>query len=178
MNEKGWCSALGGSFAVVRTAAAVPQAENFTSVSPLSLPRIRWAPFPFVFYLTFSLARISATAVSKLFLCLAVKGRHVERCVYIRACVQRESAVSCEGAFLRPALNYATSRISLIASALLPWIITNRDPLRAFVRRGVIFFQSPVPLSAPGQLIYSKVTECSNSRRHVIDYSVMNMFNF
>lgn len=37
MNEKGWCSALGGSFAVVRTAAAVPQAENFTSVSPLSL---------------------------------------------------------------------------------------------------------------------------------------------
>lgn len=101
MNEKGWCSALGGSFAVVRTAAAVPQAENFTSASPpsLSLTHPRRAPFPFVFYLAFSLARISATAVSKLFLCLAVKGRHVERCVYIRACVQRESAVSCEGAF-------------------------------------------------------------------------------
>ena len=83
MNEKGWCATLGGSFAAVRNCAAVPQAENFTSTSPLS--HIRRLPFPFVFFLAFSLARISATVVSKLFLCLAVKGRPVERCVYIRA---------------------------------------------------------------------------------------------
>lgn len=70
---------LGGSFATVRIVTAVlPRAENFTSASFLS--HIRRAPFPFVFFLAFSLARISATAVSKLFLCLAVKGC----AVYIR----------------------------------------------------------------------------------------------
>lgn len=91
MNEKGCCYALGGLSAVVRTAVS-PQAENFTSAST-RIARMRAharssaRPFPrFIFHLL-ALARISGGAVSKLFLCLAVKGRApCWRDVYVPVC--------------------------------------------------------------------------------------------
>lgn len=88
MKRAGGDSVLGGSFAVVRTAAATDRKlyEHLSS---------RICRAPFLFFFTFSLARISVGAVSKLFLCLAVKDHTA--CVHIYARVYRESAVSREG---------------------------------------------------------------------------------
>lgn len=78
MKRAGGDSALGGSFAVVRTADCHRQ-------KTLRAPLFSYLPGAlspsFLFFFTFSLARISAGAVSKLFLCLAVKDHTA--CVYI-----------------------------------------------------------------------------------------------
>lgn len=89
MKRAGGDSALGGSSAVVRTAAATDR-KLYERLS------FRICRTPFLFFFTFSLARISAGAVLKLFLCLAVKDHTA--CVYIYARVYRESAASREGA--------------------------------------------------------------------------------
>lgn len=176
MNEKGWCSALGGSFAVVRTARLYHRQKilraphlSFTSAG---------ASFPFVFFLSLSLARISATAVSKLFLCLAVKGRPVERCVYIRAC-SRGSAVTCDGASsVQPWI--MQSRESRWLRVFLPWIVTNRDPPRAFVQRGVIFSVFCAAIHTRRMRFYPNATErCFgkelNARGRLINCLVMHV---
>lgn len=112
MNGKGWRSALGGLSAVVRTAAATGRKlyEHLSRIRPL----FRFLPPPFP-SLSFSLARISGGAVSKLFLRLAVKGRLVARCVYIRAYIKDRR----RRAKVRPALNYAILRNSF------RWIVTS-----------------------------------------------------
>lgn len=136
MNEKGWCSTLGGSFVAVRNCVAVPQAENFTSTSPLS--HKRQISFPFVFFLAFSLARISATVVSKLFLCLAVKGRPVEWYVYIRACSKDQR---CRAKAHLPFSFELCNLANLPDCKCFPRAsLLNRDLSHAFVHRDVIFF--------------------------------------
>lgn len=126
MKRAGGDSVLGGSFAVVRTAAATDRKlyERLSS---------RICRASFLFFFTFSLARISVGAVSKLFLCLAVKDHTA--CVYI----YRESEVSREDTVARLVLwNYAILRILEIREPFR-WIVTSRG-FSPFARRHMIFF--------------------------------------
>lgn len=133
MNEKGWYSALGGLSAIVRTVAATDR-KLYERLSCICL-----RPFFPLFLFAFLLARISGGAVSKLFLCLAVKDRPVAQCAYMCAYVSGISGVGREGASC-PDLNYAISYESL---AEMRWIVTYGYDSPHFARRDTIFFVGP-----------------------------------
>lgn len=132
MNEKGWWWLRAGW--LVRGFKDRGCHRQKTLRAPL-FSRICRASF--LFFFTFSLARISADAVSKLFLCLAVKDHTV--CVYIYARVYRESTASREGAVacLVP-WNYAILRISQIWEPFRDGSLPAGKTLLA--RRDTIFF--------------------------------------
>lgn len=111
MNEKDWCSTLGGSFAVIRTVRPVPGRKLYERLSSLSHP-----PGALSFrFLPRLLARsyISHCGFEIIFM---FRRQRPPRSTYIYI-FARGSAVSCERAF-HSALNYAISRILLIARAL------------------------------------------------------------
>lgn len=134
MNEKGWCSTLGGSFAVIRTVRPVPGRKLYERLSSLSHP-----PGALSFrFLPRLLARsyISHCGFEIIFMSRRQRLPRSTVCIHISAwgsAVSYESASSIQ-------LWIMQSRESCWLRELFPWIITNRDSPRTFVRHGVIFF--------------------------------------
>jgi len=118
MNEKGWRSALGGSFAVVRTAAAT--GEEFYE-------RICWTFFPFVFLFRL-LARsyISQCGFEIIFMSRRQRPPRSTVCVYARVYIENRHRA------MHTILNYATSHASRRYDIFFSTII-------GFARRDMIF---------------------------------------
>lgn len=116
------------------------------------------------------LARISATAVSKLFLCFAVKGLPVARCVYIRACSEnRRCRAKAHPPSSLELCNLAnlvdcgrSSRGSLLIETLL---------VRLCDAVWFLFSVSRTAIRVRITYIRSKATECTQVERKVMTSS-------
>lgn len=123
MNEKGWCSALGGSLAVVRTAAAT---------SGEFYERICWTFFSFVFLPRF-LARsyISRCGFEIIFMSRRQRPSRSTVCIYMRAYIGNRRRATMHPA--RTLLNRAVSRISGCDVSFDGPLSTLRDALCAII---------------------------------------------